>query len=1389
MFERTTERHTLHFDLTHCGHDLEYTLCAHGVHYPLLRHTEESRAGHRARNGALALIPDSHSHRITHYIEEIELSGDSVGMHSVTYPSADPDAPLPELALVFIHVPLAARQLAARRRAARGTPQPHPLVLDHLGAAAIPWDAHPDTHLHAQNVHTPIAIAKSIVLHHPDLASLKPEITAHVLDTAIEHALRERPGLIQFISRHPRKWYQNQPVSFNGEPMTPAEGLTDKLGNPVVWPKLNGRSVIWQRHLPDDLLEAAKPAVQLAVQHAKADAALQGQIWTMQHGATCRTKPQTQPQPQPHRHLLGGALPDVPRTTESGPHPGRWSINFQTSQFGLDLDTSSLHFDPSAKKLSFQVKNWANRSLGVYVQFLDSAGRPINNPPNWEDRTTPTLTKSCQPNPSKKYLQMITPGNTVFGVPVPTDYYTIDFPVPDDATECKVLLGGLGHGGRDDDVDLPGIVYTCVLNYGVPSLMLAMSVGLQSTSWYMGLMADSEMAWALLAVGLPIFGATVGVGAVEFDTKMVLARAGEFVAGIIFSAGLSYLARRVLGYATTEQLMESAPFVGWVLRIASCAAALDDMIATSIDVARSPATYSIDLKRSMDVTLTVHPDPIHGVGDQPPIWPQVATDYEVVMRYQTGTYYTVTGAIPDQNDLPLEIHFNNVPTSPHDNIQFTVHVYSTTGWLAGHWTSGWTPAVPNHGEGLVSSGSIIESLVPLTANTQYSHRRKLVYDAQNGHAWRIGPAPSQTQARADSSDTDGQFRRLVQTTINDRAYVLGYTYRVAGQNLPLDNGDTPTDVQMYGFQCVSVLGHPEAAMKAPTRGFSSRPFLVFDQFGPAPLFSTSLARQPELDNGWISLELYTAFSEAGTNYQVPAGATATVVTPGVEWSIGLPGQPPLYELKLAQSGSNSLIQVLRYFGAAFLFSVPSTFGAELDHGTVSDALKAKFAAASTIRTLPPTAKVTVVTPTAEWTIGLPGQAPLYTLRRNVDSVEVFPAPSPLFSRRNFWLDPRDSSYFHLRGVTLLDGVHTFDLSTGKSFGKFAGPNLDALVVHPNGYVIAADYTHHKMHLLTLQDSAVADGQSRTALPMSGLGAREGLLAGPVAMTVTPDGRILVLEQDNNRIQAFDAVGNPVPCFKGWIQFTLAASFATDLDSASISIGLIQEFQRHIKQILAPLLWLPASQAQVLDVAQIDEAIRQAFAHAGITLSAQAKLHVTTPGAAWLLEDAESGLNYDIRLNTDLNLLDVTRAARLFSEVKAHGTKWLVRDTANSRTFEISLNAQTHQLSVQQLVATMKLRDIAGQAATYLDVAVETKSFIYVLYYVNQGLQTSDYRLDIYSPDGSFLAGTPRTDGAPGVNGGKISVDQWRNLYTLNYETFHGPNNRIEPSASIWIPST
>jgi hypothetical protein len=156
-------------------------------------------------------------------------------------------------------------------------------------------------------------------------------------------------------------------------------------------------------------------------------------------------------------------------------------------------------------------------------------------------------------------------------------------------------------------------------------------------------------------------------------------------------------------------------------------------------------------------------------------------------------------------------------------------------------------------------------------------------------------------------------------------------------------------------------------------------------------------------------------------------------------------------------------------------------------------------------------------------------------------------------------------------------------------------------------------------------------------------------------------------------------------------------------------------------------------------------------------------------------------------------LDVYRSFSLLIDVKTPNSEWIVSDRTNTLTFDVKRQpapegSNQTVLRFQRLTSLMHLKRRPSDAVVYLDVASETKGFIYVLSYVNQGASPADYRLDLYNPDGTPL--TPDLDAHNGqVNAARMTVDQWRTLFTLNYQQMHGPDGRPEPTVSQWIPTT
>ncbi|MFO1432004.1 MAG: hypothetical protein U1F76_17990 [Candidatus Competibacteraceae bacterium] len=97
-------------------------------------------------------------------------------------------------------------------------------------------------------------------------------------------------------------------------------------------------------------------------------------------------------------------------------------------------------------------------------------------------------------------------------------------------------------------------------------------------------------------------------------------------------------------------------------------------------------------------------------------------------------------------------------------------------------------------------------------------------------------------------------------------------------------------------------------------------------------------------------------------------------------------------------------------------------------------------------------------------------------------------------------------------------------------------------------------------------------------------------------------------------------------------------------------------------------------------------------------------------------------------------------------------------------------------------ASMPLKqwpDDATRRLSYLDLQVDGAGYLYVLSYEEPGDHSDQYRLDVYTPQGSPLARTT------GVATARFVLDPWGAVYTLDYELLQGPNQRPEPSVSLW----
>jgi hypothetical protein len=791
---------------------------------------------------------------------------------------------------------------------------------------------------------------------------------------------------------------------------------------------------------------------------------------------------------------------------------------------------------------------------------------------------------------------------------------------------------------------------------------------------------------------------------------------------------------------------------------------------------------------------------------------------------------------------PIAVSFASIPEGGTLQVQFSV--YSADDTLLGRWTSAQVPALrPAPGVTLALSGAIQEALVPLTASTIYNYKQKLIYSAAaSAHIWQpnqfamagsvvgsldagqISAAIQQsfqangcalgnaakvqvvTSGQAwnildgattyilsysadaggevivntdnaplavlplDTSDTGNNLGALVGITINDRAYMVGYCWMASGQNVPAVGTTQPIiTTQINTLQNINVLANPESALKFSGVGFANAPFIVYDQFGPVPLFSVPSNFVSDLNGGSVPAALATLFGQFA--YPLPAaGVTVTTVTTSVQWTILING---------------------------------------------------------------------VAT---------------YSLLSAAGQINVYPYPAVVVSQNNFYLEPTstdpDNYQYQLRQI-VLDNTTPFAMSQTVSWGRFLLPHLNDVVVHPQGYVIGAHTNLNMLEILQLPAQPSPDDQAIPAVFVGGNGTRPGLFGGPAALAVTADGRVLVLEQANARIQALDVNGNPVSCFTAATLPSVSADNASALDAGLVATGLraafaaanaplsslwrvqdasaIYQLAASADQVVVtsgganlstawtvtdssatpqvfaltlngsaidvaaggkPLFSVAATAAASLDAGTLGSTLAAAFQTNGITLVAP----IAVTGNLFTLDPSVVGDlaqgNVPATLTSGLAARNITLGAPAAVTASVAVTivqsqaQWRLVDKINNTTYALALADATSPITIAELVPTMPLKPPPdGATPAYLAVATETKGYIYVLSYLPPGNDIASFTLDIYQPDGTWLAATD------GVNAGDIVLDMWRNLYSLNFESFLGPNGRTEPSISVWTPST
>lgn len=805
---------TFHFDLFEqlqsarlAGEDVPLTFHVGGDVYPLEAHTPTSLATARQSNSALACIPAEFGERITHFAEVPygAVSTERLTHLQVTTPHPDPDVYLPSLLLVSFYVPEPYRLRHLRRRMEMRGDNDVPSKLQRYGVEELPRTtaAAEEVWLAAAAFQTPAEIATALLCHHPQLGSSDPYTATIILED------------------HIGTWQNNQALyDLSMEIQAQGQGgwstvtaATDQSGRVLSFEfdlgdRRRGDRVEIYR-LSERTCAAMEPALAVVLRSASADERLRGRAWSSQPGLTAFYQPDVQP------------------SRASGRSSGlRWTLEDFTPDHGISANASSIKLDGS-KRFSIEVKNHHMRTVCAYAQFFDDGGRVLTRVEPWDSQLDPSI--PSYETSGKKYLRVVAPRGSVMGVPLGAPKAELAFRFPDDAASVRLLFGGLGTSRWDADVVIPGVILTGIFNYAIPTLFLVSTAGLEETKWLTDVLIDVGQQTAAVLAG----AAVMGEDALP-DAMGIMLIFAEAIGGVLVSKGLEKLAAKLTAKMTASQIAGAIPFVGWAFKAALMAAGGAALAITTVQVLSSPATLRVDVKREMELLVTLKPDPAHGEAGKPEtaVWPAVASHYHVTVQYLGGTSFVQRGAMPETTSSdPLVLRFPGIPAGGW--LRIFAGIYSENDWLCGRWESADLRALPPAGGGPMTVQDAIEELkVPLTVETQYQYKEKVAYDTgSRKHVWRTGSKPTATLADLSCASVGSHLCEVHSLAFNGSAYQIGYSWRASNQGLPLCGaGSSPATQQVHTFQNLSVLADPESRLKFPSCALSAATVVAYDQF-------------------------------------------------------------------------------------------------------------------------------------------------------------------------------------------------------------------------------------------------------------------------------------------------------------------------------------------------------------------------------------------------------------------------------------------------------------------------------------------------------------------------------------------------------------------------------
>lgn len=469
-------------------------------------------------------------------------------------------------------------------------------------------------------------------------------------------------------------------------------------------------------------------------------------------------------------------------------------------------------------------RNERLRHLSAYAEFFDSKGTAIQ--PGSLAWLPPEADKIFDSHPTKRYVDVIPPVDTVFGVPLPADWVTMKIPFPENAVKMRLYWGGLGTGQYDSTVCAAGIACTSVFELALPVMLLIAGAADYKTGFINELLKDKKVLFTIAAVAasLTAGGAFIGVSQNPGTAaKTVAAKLGPLFGKILAKKGAEKFAVYIARKYGEGAVKRAIPFVNAAFLAFDTAVTFAVLGQTIGAICQSPWYYDVEVTRSFDLAVKVMPDRAAG---------GIFPDYHDLMRvqvvYDTGAelkHVEKTDLPKTTISNPIDFTFEDAPAG--GRMKVFVFFYAANGWQSAFGSTGWFDA---KGENGTSQRQVVlevkNALIPLSDKSVYKHQQSTKYE-NDKHVWKAGAAPAVTMA--SPSDPAHKLLSLNAITVAQRPAAIGYAWRANGLNIPRDHpAAPPTNDALYVAQNISLAAEPWRGYASPGVGFTAQSGIAYE---------------------------------------------------------------------------------------------------------------------------------------------------------------------------------------------------------------------------------------------------------------------------------------------------------------------------------------------------------------------------------------------------------------------------------------------------------------------------------------------------------------------------------------------------------------------------------